>query len=394
MTSDNSPLLSHGMGLEPVAPSWPALRLDEVVRLLQRYPQVGAVQGLSWHSPRPFSSACTVDTASGPVFVKRLLQAIRSVEELMEEHRFMAHLQQRGLAASEVLHAADGASAIADDGWTYEVHRIGAGVDLYRDATSWTPFLKPQHAAAAGTALAHMHSAARGYDAPARSAQLLVSGFTIFNADDPLTRMQQYIAQRPALADYLAQRPWRDDVQRVLMPFHARLQPLLNGLTPLWTHNDWHASNLLWHTKAPSAAAEVTTILDFGLADRTCAVYDIANAIERNIIEWLALPSHPSSQRQLVHIDQLDAMLDAYEAVTPLSPQEAAALPALLPLAHVEFALSELAYFHGVLGSADNSALAYDTYLLGHAEWFHSDAGQYLLEHLRQRYAHLMNKEP
>ena len=49
------------------------------------------------------------------------------------------------------------------------------------------------------------------------------------------------------------------------------------------------------------------------------------------------------------------------------------------------FALSELAYFHGVQKSAENSALAYDTYFLGHAEWFGSDAGRYLLDHLQRR---------
>ncbi|WP_211461962.1 phosphotransferase enzyme family protein [Collimonas silvisoli] len=380
-------VLSHGMGLDAVTPSWPALTLDEVARLSRRYPQIGMVKRLNWHSPRPFSSACVADTESGPVFVKRLLQQIRTADELMEEHRFMAHLRQHGLAVSEVLQASDGSTASADGDWTYEVQRVGQGVDRYRDATSWTPFVSTADAAAAGSALAMLHLAARGYDAPARSTKLLASGFTLFNTEDPqqvLQRTGRYIQERPALADYLAQRDWQQDVTRVLLPFHARLSPMLHGLTPLWTHNDWHASNLLWQARGRSA---VTTVLDFGLADRTCAVYDLAIAIERNLIEWLALPSTPVplDQRALVHIDQLDAMLDAYEAVRPLSALEAAALAALLPVVHAEFALSELAYFHGVQKSAENSALAYDTYFLGHAEWFNSDAGEYLLDHLQRR---------
>ena len=56
------------------------------------------------------------------------------------------------------------------------------------------------------------------------------------------------------------------------------------GLAPLWTHNDWHASNLLWSSREPHA--EVASILDFGLSDRTSAVYDLATAIERNTIPW------------------------------------------------------------------------------------------------------------
>ena len=386
------PVLSHGMGLEVVAPSWPSLTLDEVARLLRHYPQVGAVTRLTWHSPRPFSSACVVDTESGPLFVKRLLRAIRTADELAEEHRFMAHLRQRGFAASIVLHTADGRSAHAEGEWTYEVHCVGQGIDRYRDATSWTPFANCADAAAAGAALARLHLAARGYDAPARGVKLLASGFTLFHADEPqevLSRMQRYIEQRPALTDYLATRHWRRDVAQALLPFHAQLRPLLHGLQPLWTHNDWHASNLLW--QGTEAAPAVATVVDFGLSDRTCAVYDLAIAIERNIIEWLALPQQSDNQRPLVHIDQLDAMLDAYQALAPLSALEAQALPALLPLAHAEFALSELAYFHGVQQSAENAALAYDTYFLGHAEWFNSDAGHYLLAHLRQWAAGLAN---
>ena len=385
-------VLSHGMGLDAVPPSWPALTLDEVARLLRHYPQVGTVTRLNWHSPRPFSSACVADTESGPVFVKRLLQQIRTADELMEEHRFMAHLRQHGLAVSEILQTSDGNTAHADGNWTYELQRLGQGVDRYRDATSWTPFVSTADAAAAGSALARLHLAARGYDAPARSTKLLASGFTLFNTENPqevIKRTGRYIQERPALADYLARRDWLQEMSRVLLPFHARLSPSLHGLTPLWTHNDWHASNLLWQAQGVNQArSAVTTVVDFGLADRTCAVYDLANAIERNLIEWLALPSASSGQRHLVHIDQLDAMLDAYEAVAPLSALEAAALPAMLPLVHIEFALSELAYFHGVQHSAENAALAYDTYFLGHAAWFHSDAGRYLLDHLQRRCEH------
>jgi Ser/Thr protein kinase RdoA (MazF antagonist) len=373
------------MGLDVVAPSWPSLTLDEVARILRNYPQVGAVTRLVWHSPRPFSSACVVDSEAGPVFVKRLLHQIRTVDELAQEHLFMAHLRQQGLPVSVVLHTADGRTAHAEEEWTYEVHRLGEGVDRYRDATSWTPFANCADAAAAGAALAHLHLAARDYAAPARNVKLLASGFTLFHADQPqevLSRMAHYIEQRPALADYLAACDWRQDVTRLLLPFHAQLRPLLRCLQPLWTHNDWHASNLLWAN--PQAAPAVATIVDFGLADRTCAVYDLALAIERNIIEWLRLPQHPENQRPLVHIDQLDAMLEAYQALAPMSRLEAQALSAILPLAHAEFALSEVAYFHGVQKSAENASLAYDTYFLGHAEWFNSDAGRYLLAHLRQ----------
>ena len=44
------------------------------------------------------------------------------------------------------------------------------------------------------------------------------------------------------------------------------------ALEPLWTHNDLHASNLLWSAGGDNAQA--AAIIDFGLADRTNAVHD------------------------------------------------------------------------------------------------------------------------
>ena len=81
----------------------------------------------------------------------------------------------------------------------------------------------------------------------------------------------------------------------------------------------------------------------------------------------------------------MDALLDGYESVRPLSPAEAFALPEILPVAHVEFALSEVEYFADVTGSAANAELAYDGYLFGHARWFAGPAGTAVLDHLRRR---------
>ena len=83
----------------------------------------------------------------------------------------------------------------------------------------------------------------------------------------------------------------------------------------------------------------------------------------------------------------LDALLDGYHLLRPLTSRQWLALAALLPLVHAEFALAELAYFHGITRSANNAALAYDAYYLGHAAWFNSVAGQQLLARIAQRAA-------
>jgi len=167
----------------------------------------------------------------------------------------------------------------------------------------------------------------------------------------------------------------------MLAPFHAELLPLLPALEPLWTHNDLHASNLLWSDDTGHAHATAT--IDFGLADRTNAVHDLAHAIERNIVEWLALvndPAHPDDVP--VHFDHLRALLDGYESVRGLSDKEAAALAPMTALCHAEFALSETDYFLSVLRREDQAPMACDGWLVGHARWFRG-AGAKLLDALR-----------
>ncbi len=375
--------LSHGMSANLVASDWPKLTLTEAARVLRHYPQTGKPLRITWHSPRPFSAGCVVTTTNVDIFIKRHHINVRTVDELSEEHLFISYLRTRGISVCEALSTSNGATAINDGHWTYEVQFLATGVDLYQDAASWTPFRTTAHAYAAGRSLAHLHIAASGYDAPPRHSRTLLSGFTIFSATDPLQQLQHYIAQQPALTAYLAQRDWRADTEAVLLPFHAGLLPFTDLLIPLWTHNDWHASNLLWSDHSDRAA--VQTILDFGLCNRVSALYDLATAIERNIIEWLAIPSHAMP---IVHIDLLDALLDGYAAIIKLSTRQWQALAAILPLVHAEFALSELAYFQGITHSPHNATLAYDTYYLGHAAWFKGSTGQHLLTHIARKMPH------
>ena len=115
-------------------------------------------------------------------------------------------------------------------------------------------------------------------------------------------------------------------------------------------------------------------------------MHDLAHAIERNIVEWLTLvndPAHPDDVP--VHVDHLDALLDGYESIRPLTPEEAAALAPMTALCHAEFALSEADYFLGVLHSEEKAVAAYDGWLVGHAQWFLGDAGCELLDALRRR---------
>jgi Ser/Thr protein kinase RdoA (MazF antagonist) len=374
---------SHGMDGTLVEPDWPPLTLDEVRALLAAFPSAGEPEAIVFLSPRPFSAAGVVRTQRGQVFVKRHHRAVRDGEGLLEEHRFLAYLLAHGAPVPRVLANASGATAIEAGEWTYEVHDAAKGVDVYRDALSWTPFLSPHHARAAGQALAGLHRAAEGFDAPRRKSRPLVAGFTIFASEDPSAELARYFEARPALARHARVRACAEQALDALAPFAAELAPHLPALKPLWTHNDLHASNLLWSEDSPDARA--TAVIDFGLADRTTAVHDLAHAIERNVVEWLELVRNPARPDDVpVHFDHLHALLDGYESVRPLVAGEAAALAPMTALCHAEFALSEAGYFLSVLHAEDQARMAYDGWLVGHAQWFRA-AGTRLLDVLDRR---------
>ncbi|HBK46286.1 MAG TPA: aminoglycoside phosphotransferase, partial [Xanthomonadaceae bacterium] len=169
---------------------------------------------------------------------------------------------------------------------------------------------------------------------------------------------------------------WRRELGAHLLPWHRRGWPLLQQLPALWTHGDWHASNLLWHD---GAAPQVAAVFDFGLADRSFALYDLATAIERNLVPWLDLDR---GHRASADLGQLDALLQGYHGVRALDARQLRQLVALLPLVHADFALGEIEYFAGITGSDANAAVAYERYLIGHADWFGGEDGQRLLRHL------------
>ena len=239
--------------------------------------------------------------------------------------------------------------------------------------SSWSPYARLDHAYAAGAALARLHLAAADFGLPARPAAVLMNSCQVISAADPRAAANRLVAKRPALAAYLARRRWPSDFNAWLAPLIRNVAPLLAALPPQWGHGDWHPSNLTWTSAAPDA--RVAGIFDFGLANRTFAVHDLALALERAVVSWLDLPESGAASADLA---AAAVILDGYQTVRPLSDAEAAALPLLLPVVHLEYALSEADYFTGVIVSPANADLAYE-YLIGHARWFGQPPGAALL---------------
>lgn len=160
----------QGLNNDEVAADWPPISAADIAWLRQRYPQLDSGSQPRWHSPRPLSAAAIVDGTRDAVFIKRHHHSVRSAACLEEEHHFIAHLAAAGVPVVQVLAAADGRTALEQGEWTFELHAVGVGEDLYRDAVSWSLLTDVAQAREAGRMLAQLHRAAASYHAPDRKS--------------------------------------------------------------------------------------------------------------------------------------------------------------------------------------------------------------------------------
>ncbi len=365
----------HGLERDLVAPDWAPLQPEELREPLARLGLDTHDLVVEWRSPRPMSAAARVRAGRETVFVKRHHRRVRDIARLEREHRFGDHLRSRGVPTPLARRGPDGVSAVAIGASRYEVFDVASGHDRYRDVPSWYPYLDARDARDAGTVLARLHRAARDFAEPPEPLGVLLDGVELVSSDDPLGAFDDLVARRPGLARALAPYEARADVARVLAEPLERARAATRDQPRQWTHGDWHPSNLTW-----AAPHRVAAVIDLGLANETFALRDLAVAIERAVIDWL-----DQSRRGDVSVDEpaLEALLAGYDEVSPLGDAERGVLASLLPVAHVEFALSEVEYFGVVTDSPANRDLAYQGYLLGHAAWFESPAGRALLARVR-----------
>jgi Ser/Thr protein kinase RdoA (MazF antagonist) len=368
--------LAHGLAGDHLEPDWPPLTVDEVVAVVARVPALGSLFSIDWRSPRPLSAAALATTSSGRVFVKRHHRSVRDTHALGEEHRFADFLRAKGIPVPRVLRDGSGESVFIEGDWVFELHEPARGVDAYRDAFSWSPIGGVRHARAAGAMLARLHAAAEDFHAPQRGTHILIARAEILASPDPLAAIASQLSARPALAAYLGERDWRAEIGAAVEPWHARVADALRTQPPLWTHGDWHVSNLCW--SGADDGADITDVLDFGLSAVTFALFDLATAIERNAIAWLDV-----ERGDIARHDLALAIVEGYRSVRPLEISQLHVLANLLPIVHLDFALSEVEYFEGVTRRREHADVAYHTFLRGHADWFAGTHGQALLSAIR-----------
>ncbi|MXV43612.1 phosphotransferase [Saccharibacter sp. 17.LH.SD] len=348
--------------------SWPPLDPDDIRAVLSHFGFQAAALPLSWSSTRPFSSAGQVELANGDhLFLKRHDQRLRSSHDLQKEHSFINWLADKNFPVLQPKRTASGSSIVTYNGGIFELFPIANGTDTYRNTESWSPYHNMQHAEASGTFLAHLHTASQGYDAPPRTHCLLTSSLQPLLSDHLENSLTHWIKTQEGLSSLLPS-SWRDDLLPLMTPFHKKLIALRPHITPLWGHGDWHGSNFTWNGN------HLSSIFDFGMSNATSAEFDVAVAIERSFIGWV----DPSNDVPVAS-EQLEAFLKGYHHHAGQHPARLDLIACLLPLCHLTFALSEVAYYGHLLHQQDNMDIAYHGYLLGHARWFHTAKGRSLL---------------
>jgi Ser/Thr protein kinase RdoA (MazF antagonist) len=171
---------------------------------------------------------------------------------------------------------------------------------------------------------------------------------------------------RPAVAEYLEGRSWQGRIDAAYGEAFARIGPQLGGLERRPLHGDWQTNNLFF------AGDEVSGIIDFHQADFGPRVLDLAVAVERNCFFWNRISDGDDGAFDL---GQAAVLLEAYQAELPLPAPERSLFADVLAACQFEYGISFLDYYWGIERDREKADWAWETFVLGHAEWWQSPAG-------------------
>ncbi len=304
-------------------------------------------------------AASRCETPDGVVYLKRQPAMGRKLEQVAWQHRVAAHVADRGVPATRP-------RGLIDRGelW-YELWEPAAGDDTYTGTDTWEPFRSIAHVEAAGAMLARFHQA--GADFAPLEAQPQ-AGFVVQLGplgEAPSTVVAQIAAARPAVADYLAGRDLAA-VDAAYRDLFERLAPIAGNLPVTPLHGDWQTNNLFF------TGEEVSGVIDFHQTDCGPRVLDLAVAIERNCFFWNRISDGDDAAYDIEHAAHLIA---AYHHVEPLTRAERDALVDVVAVCQFQYGISFLDYYWGVERDRAKADWAWDTFVLGHAQWWQSAAG-------------------
>jgi Ser/Thr protein kinase RdoA (MazF antagonist) len=346
-------MVQSGMGVSDR--HWGPIEPAEAAAVLGR-----PVEIVSQHLRWLFAVArCRFD--GGELVLKRQPPMGRTIEQVRWQHRLTNHLADRGVPAARArqLHQREGL-------W-YEVFDVASGADSYAGVDTWEPFFSDAHVAAAGGMLARMHRAGEGFEPREPQPQ---AGFVV-QIDlcrlSPVAAAELMRDARPAVAEYLEGRRWHDRVDAAYRDAFERLGPALDDLVRTPLHGDWQTNNLFF------SGDDVSGIIDFHQADFAPRLLDLAVAIERNCFFWNRISA---GDDEAFDLRQAGVLVGAYHRESPLTPLERALLPDVLEVCQFEYGISFLDYYWGVERDREKADWAWETFVLGHAEWWQGPPGR------------------
>jgi Ser/Thr protein kinase RdoA (MazF antagonist) len=333
----------------PIEPGEAAAVLGEPVEIVSQH--------LRWL----FAVARCRTPGRGELIVKRQPPMGREAAQLLWQHRLTNHLADRGVPAARAL------ALVERDGLWYELFEPAAGEDIYAGVDTWEPFFSLEHAASAGRMLARLHAAGADFEprTPQPQAGFVVQLGSVRLA--PVDAVRALSRERASVAEYLDGERWEDRVAEVYAEPFDRLRPLLPRLPAAPLHGDWQTNNLFFSGEA------VSGIIDFHQADHAPRMLDLAVAVERNCFFWNRISAGEDGAYDL---DHAAALIGAYDGESPLDPAERAAFPDVLSACQFEYGISFLDYYWGVERDREKADWAWHTFVIGHAAWWRSTAGQ------------------
>ena len=334
---------------------WGPIEPSEAAAVLGRPVEIVA-QHLRWL----FAVArCRWD--GGEAIVKRQPPMGRDPGQLHWQHRLANHVADRGVPAVR-----SRGIVIHDELW-YELFDVARGDDTYAGVDTWEPFRSPRHVRSAGRMLAALHEAGDDFEPripqPQRGFVVQIGSVRLAPAD----AMELLASERAAVAAYLAGRAWRDQVERAYGELFDRLRPVVSSLPTAPLHGDWQTNNLFFR------GDEVSAVIDFHQADYAQRMLDLAVAVERNCFFWNRISEGDDQAYDLEHARLL---IEAYDDQSRISAAERAAFADILAACQFEYGISFLDYYWGIERDAEKADWAWETFVLGHALWWQSEAGR------------------
>lgn len=343
----------------------PEIDAAALAQILNRYPAIGALNGILRNGLSVNTAACVFEAESGRYFAKRYDTLHVEAHSLLWEHSISLQLRAADYP-TPMIHAnnrGDTLTWLAES--PYAIYSLAVGEDRYGDAPVFAPFADREDARAAGKWLARFHRVmAEGPLPTPRPFKGLTAQYQVLLSPQYESALADLLARDPHLEAYVMARPEWPSLVAGLAEDAAYLSRVSADWPVGVIHGDWLKRNMFWQ------GHDVADVLDFGMWNVAPWVFDLALALLPVGFDW---PELLQGCAQPNHRD-LIVFLAGYQSERPLNPSERDALPWVMQTARLEFYLSAVSV---ALQNADQAEaakfwdllVATRTYFLANPQW-------------------------